>query len=108
MPLNPSARKSDKCPSVTDFPDFRNVSGLALGVLLLGTMKPTRFTAARTKLINIQAISLALCAPMLRAKDKPASWQDAQVLDISSERIGEGGIHQIGGKSGTDGDLSNF
>ena len=48
------------------------------------------------KIINTLAVVLMLCAPMLPAKDAVV-WKDAQVLDISSERIGEGGIQQVGG-----------
>jgi hypothetical protein len=48
---------------------------------------------------SIQAVYIVaiICAGTALCKDKPLSWQEAKVIDISTERIGEGGIHQVGG-----------
>jgi hypothetical protein len=49
------------------------------------------------KRLLVTAVLLSAAARPGFPKDKDLKWQDAQLLEISSERIGEGGIHQVGG-----------
>ncbi len=59
--------------------------------------QPRHMTAGTMKRLLLVAAILSTCIQGSSAKDKPIDWQPAKVLDISSERIGEGGLHQVGG-----------
>jgi hypothetical protein len=48
------------------------------------------------RLLAMVVLWSAAACPAL-PKDKELNWQDVQLLEISSETIGQGGIHQVGG-----------
>ena len=52
-----------------------------------------------TKHVFVVAAMASIYAPWSGATDKPTEWQTAKVLDISVERIGEGGIYPGGGRA---------
>jgi hypothetical protein len=49
------------------------------------------------KRLLVMAVLLSAAAWPGLPKDKELNWRDAQLLEISSETIGQGGIHQVGG-----------
>jgi hypothetical protein len=49
------------------------------------------------KRLLVMTVLLSAAARPGLPKDKDLKWQEAQLLEISSETIGQGGIHQVGG-----------